>query len=148
MIDDIIPVTHLSEPESWALLRGRPVGRLATAVGNVPDVFPVNFVVDGGGIVFKTARGSKLLELLINNQVAFEVDSWTEDLGGWSVVCRGRARVLEDDERNHAASLDLKSWVQTIKTHFVRIDVEHIVGRAFRFGEEPSEGDRDLDPVD
>ena len=146
-MDDIAPVTHLSESEGWALLRGQPMGRLATAVGNLPDVFPVNFVVDDGGIVFKTARGSKLLELLINNQVAFEVDSWEQDLGGWSIVCRGRARVLEDKaERDHAASLGLEPWVQTVKTHFVRIDVDHIVGRSFRFGPEPTE--RVLDSVD
>lgn len=138
MTDEFSPVTHLSEMESWALLRGRPVGRLATAVAKIPDVFPVNYVVDDGGIVFKTSQGSKLLEVMINSTVAFEVDDWEQDLGGWSVVCRGRARVLEHpDERDHAASLDLKPWVPTIKTHFVRIDVEHIVGRAFRFGEEP-----------
>lgn len=149
MTDDTSPVTHLSEEESWALLRARPVGRLATAVGNLPDVFPVNFVVDNGGIVFKTSRGSKLLELSINNQVAFEVDAWEQDLGGWSVVCRGRARVLQDrKERDYAASLPLKPWVATIKTHYVRIDVDHIVGRRFRFGEEPAEGDRELDGVD
>lgn len=150
MIDDNNPaVTHLSEPESWALLRSRPVGRLATAVGNLPDVFPVNYVVDDGGIVFKTSRGSKLLELSINSQVAFEVDAWEADLGGWSVVCRGRARVLQDrSERDHAASLPLKPWVATIKTHFVRIEVDHIVGRTFRFGDEPLEEDRELDSVD
>lgn len=150
MIDDLSqPVTHLSESESWALLRARPVGRLATAVGNLPDVFPVNFVVDDGGIVFKTSRGSKLLELSINNQVAFEVDAWEQDLGGWSVVCRGRARILQDkEERDHAANLPLKPWVATVKTHYVRIDVDHIVGRTFRFGDEPSEDERPLDSVE
>lgn len=147
--DDAPPVTHLGESESWALLRSRPIGRLATAVGNLPDVFPVNFVVDDGGIVIKTSRGSKLLELSINNQVAFEVDAWEENLGGWSVVCRGRARVLQDrDELDYAASLPLKPWVATVKTHFVRIDVDHIVGRRFRFGDEPTEDERALDSVE
>jgi uncharacterized protein len=147
MTEDISPVTHLSEMESWALLRGRPVGRLATAVAKIPDVFPVNYVVDDRSIVFRTAQGSKLLGLVINNQVAFEVDDWEQDLGGWSVVCRGRASVLEDpDERARAATLDLKPWLPTVKTHYVRIAVDHIVGRAFRFCDDAA--DRSFDPVD
>lgn len=149
MTDDFSPVTHLGEMESWALLRGRPVGRLATSVAKIPDIFPVNYVVDDGGIVFRTAQGSKLLEVLINNRVAFEVDDWEQDLGGWSVVCRGRARVLETpEERQRAATLDLQPWVATIKTHYVRIEVEQIIGRAFRFGPEPDADSRDPDAVD
>lgn len=131
------PVTSLSTEESWALLTGRPVGRLATCVAGKPDMFPVNFVVDGEDIVIRTERGNKLLELTINDQVAFEVDDWREGIGGWSVVCRGRAQEVESSEDlERAEGLPLQPWVRTIKTVFVRIHVDVITGRSFRFTEE------------
>lgn len=135
MTDDNSPVTPLSDDESWARLATRPVGRLATSVAGQPDIFPVNFVVDGRDIIFRTERGSKLLELTINDSVAFEVDDWQEDLGGWSVVCRGKAEQIQTmADLEHAESLPLQPWVRTVKTVFVRIGVKEITGRAFRFG--------------
>lgn len=134
MSDRIVPVTHLSEAESWALLAGQPVGRLATSVAGSPDIYPVNYVLDGRAIVFKTERGSKLLNLTINNQVAFEVDDWREGLGGWSVVCRGQAEQIEAAAEFAAAEeLPLHPWVPTPKTVFVKIMVDAISGRSFRF---------------
>lgn len=131
------PVTSLSSEESWALLAGRPVGRLATCVAGKPDMFPVNFVVDGNDIVFRTERGNKLLELTINDKVAFEVDDWREGIGGWSVVCRGRAEEIESiAELERVEGLGLQPWVRTIKTVYVRIHVDVITGRSFRFTEE------------
>ncbi|MDO5498542.1 MAG: pyridoxamine 5'-phosphate oxidase family protein, partial [Propionibacteriaceae bacterium] len=104
-------------------------------VSGHPDIFPLNFVITDGDIVFRTERGSKLLELTINEQVAFEADDWEENLGGWSVVCRGVAQQLESSAELEAAEqLPLQPWVETVKTVFVRIKVEQITGRAFRFG--------------
>ncbi|WP_432560506.1 pyridoxamine 5'-phosphate oxidase family protein [Granulicoccus sp. GXG6511] len=137
MTHQIIPVTQLSEDESWALLAGQPVGRLATSVAGRPDIYPVNYVLDDHTVVFKTERGSKLLELTINDRVAFEVDDWREGLGGWSVVCRGQAEKIEDpDERERAEELPLHPWVPTPKTVYVRIVVDDISGRSFRFNAE------------
>lgn len=135
MTDDSNPVTALTADESWELLASRPVGRLATSISQQPDIFPVNYVLDDRSIVFRTAQGSKLLELTVNSLVAFEVDDWEAGLGGWSVVARGRAEVIERDaELTHAESLDLKPWVGTVKTVFVRIRVDEIIGRRFLFG--------------
>lgn len=134
MSNHIVPVTHLSEAESWALLAGRPVGRLATSVAGQPDIYPVNYVLKDRTIVFKTERGSKLLNVAINSQVAFEVDDWREGLGGWSVVCRGNAEQIDSIAEHEAAEqLPLHPWVPTPKTVFVRIHVEEISGRSFRF---------------
>jgi len=44
--DDAV-VTALSEEECWALLSRRELGRLALTVQGEPDIFPVNYVVDG-----------------------------------------------------------------------------------------------------
>ena len=50
----------LEPPECWTLLRHTEVGRLAVTMGTSPDIFPVNFAVDRGSVVFRTAEGTKL----------------------------------------------------------------------------------------
>ena len=56
MVDSSNPVTVLEESRCWDLLASQEVGRLATAVQGFPEIFPVNFVVDGESIVFRTAE--------------------------------------------------------------------------------------------
>lgn len=136
------PVTRLDEDEAWQLLGSAQVGRLATVIERQPDIFPVNFVLDDQTVVFRTAEGSKLLQLIVNAGVAFEVDQW--DAGsGWSVVVKGHAEEVTDaDDLARVEDLPLQPWVPTVKTHFIRITVEQIDGRRFMFGDEP---ERDLD---
>lgn len=131
------PVSILTDDECWGRLASQRVGRLVTSVGGVADIVPINFVVDSGGIVFRTASGSKLAGLTINSEVVFEVDEFTED-EGWSVVLRGHARALEHDADIVAAEkLPLRPFVPTVKRTFVRIDVDTLTGRAFKFGPDP-----------
>ncbi|GAB3702862.1 pyridoxamine 5'-phosphate oxidase family protein [Mariniluteicoccus flavus] len=135
---DQSPVTRLDDAESWELLRSERVGRLATSIDRQPEIFPVNFVVDGDDIVFRTAQGSKLFEVVANDHVAFEVDRWDEGESGWSVVCTGRAaRVESQADADHCDTLGLRPWVAKVKTTYVRIHVTRISGRRFVFGDEP-----------
>ena len=121
------PVIVLTEEECWKLLRLETVGRLVTHVGDVVDIVPLNFVVDDGSLMFRTAAGSKLAGLTVNSSVALEVDRFTEERG-WSVVVHGRAA---------AERLPLTPLVSTVKPTFVRIHVDSVRGRRFRFGPEP-----------
>lgn len=131
------PVTELTEEQSWAVLAGCKLGRLVTVVDRHPEIFPINFVVDGRSIVFRTAEGSKLFTLTINSGVAFEVDGW-DGTGGWSVIMRGQASEVQDAaEIDRLAKLPLRPWVPTVKTHWVRVTADEITGRQFRFGPEP-----------
>ena len=50
---------EIGEAECMALMAGQRVGRLIVS-GSPPQVFPVNYVVDGGAVVIRTAAGSKL----------------------------------------------------------------------------------------
>ena len=68
------PITNLSETESWKLLAGVELGRLITNVGGQPEVFPVNFVTQGQTILFRTAEGTKLSSVVLNQDVVFEAD--------------------------------------------------------------------------
>lgn len=133
------PVTVLDEDHCWDLLAGAQVGRLATAVDRTPEIFPVNYAVDGESVVFRSAEGSKLLEIVLNDHVAFEADGWTDD-GGWSVICRGHASIVSSSEElAMVEALPLKPWIPTVKTNFVRVTVDEITGRRFVFGTDPLE---------
>lgn len=131
------PVTVLSSEECWQKLSSVSFGRLVTRVRDVVDIVPINFVATPDALVFRTAAGNKLTELMINPQVVFEADSISKH-SGWSVVVHGRAHILETDEQlAWAQSLPLKPFVPTVKTVFVRIDVDSLSGRNFSFGPEP-----------
>lgn len=131
------PVSTMSDADCWDHLAHHELGRLVTNVAGVLDVFPVNYVVDGESVVFRTAEGSKLLELTVNDEVLFEVDDYTDE-SAWSVVLRGRARRLESlDEIEAAEALPLKPWIPTRKYNFVRITADDLSGRGFRRGPEP-----------
>lgn len=137
MVDSANPVTVLDESRCWDLLASQEVGRLATAVQGYPEIFPVNFVLDGESIVFRTAEGSKLVELVINASVCFEVDGWTDN-GGWSVVLKGSASVVPaGEELSEVEALPLRPWVPTVKTNFVRVTPTEVTGRRFQFGPDP-----------
>ena len=135
------PVKILTVQESWERLRTHDVGRLVTTVGNIANIVPVTYVVDDESIVFRTAEGGKLTELTISDAVLFEVDEVTDD-AAWSVIIRGRARVLRTEaEIAHADELPLHPVVPTLKLNYVKITADEsegsVSGRYFTRGEEP-----------
>ncbi|GAA2009563.1 pyridoxamine 5'-phosphate oxidase family protein [Microbacterium ulmi] len=130
-------VAALSDRECWAYLGRQELGRLVTHAAEVLDIFPVNYVVDGESILFRTAEGSKLFELTVQEDVLFEVDDHTEE-DAWSVVVRGRAHRIETSEEvRRADALSLKPWIPTLKYNYVRIEPTALSGRLFHRGPEP-----------
>ena len=130
-------VAALSEEECWALLSRSELGRLALTVQGEPDIFPVNYVVDGGRLFFRTAPGSKLSELAVNPHVAFEVDEHDETYAA-SVVVKGIAERLElQHEIDDADALALTPWIPTLKYRWVRVVPVSITGRSFERAPEP-----------
>jgi uncharacterized protein len=131
-------IEELTVDECWKLLEEDGVGRLATATvdratGNAaPDIFPINFHVFEERILFRTAPGTKLIDLTEQPAVAFQTD------GGrgqehWSVVARGFARrMMFDSDIQESGVLDLHSTIPTEKWNYVRIEVETITGIRFR----------------
>jgi nitroimidazol reductase NimA-like FMN-containing flavoprotein (pyridoxamine 5'-phosphate oxidase superfamily) len=133
-------MTILEPDECWALLRTAEVGRLAVAVAARPDIFPINFVVDHGSVVFRTAEGTKLAASVLGIAVAFEVDGYDGDAGeAWSVVIKGRAQEIERmHELFDAMDLPLFPWHAAPKHRFVRITPEEVTGRRFRVVDRPT----------
>jgi nitroimidazol reductase NimA-like FMN-containing flavoprotein (pyridoxamine 5'-phosphate oxidase superfamily) len=66
----------LTVRECVDLLAQHSLGRLAFVgkVGVMPLIIPVNYMVDGETLVFRTDPGSKLTAAILGAPVAFEVD--------------------------------------------------------------------------
>jgi hypothetical protein len=124
---------HLTEPECWSLLSSQTVGRLAVAVGNHPDIFPINYLVHEGGLVFRSGAGTKLAAAVLGRHVAIEIDGFDDrDRSVWSVVVKGEASEIDTmAERFAADDLPLYPWVAAPKPNFVRIRPTSVTGRRF-----------------
>jgi nitroimidazol reductase NimA-like FMN-containing flavoprotein (pyridoxamine 5'-phosphate oxidase superfamily) len=121
----------LSEEECWELLRHQHIGRLAVAIANQPEIFPVNYVVHDGAIFFLTAEGTKFAGAVLGTSVAFEIDA-ADPLfhTGWSVVVRGSAVEVETmDELVEVEALPLRPWGPGVKRRYVKVVPEHVTGR-------------------
>ena len=124
-------IVELDEHQCWELLRSQEVGRLAVAIANHPDIFPVNFVVDHASVVFRTAEGTKLAAAVLGESVAFEIDG-EADGEAWSVVLKGTAIEIEKMyELFDAVELPLYPWHAAPKHRYVRILPEMVTGRRF-----------------
>lgn len=124
---------ELSAAECWRLLRTHEVGRLAVSITDHPDIFPVNYVVDGDGVVFRTGPGTKLAAAVLGRGVAFEIDGYDPLAGeAWSVVVKGAARQVEHMiEYFEADELPLFPWHAAPKPDIVRIEPGEVTGRRF-----------------
>lgn len=130
-------VSILDEDQCWNLLSESVFGRLAISVDGEPEIFPVNACASDGKIYFRSGEGTKLAEIAVNNRVVFETDGFTSRIG-WSVVAKGRARILTGTkEILEADKLPLKPWVPTLKMNYVEITPDEVTGRRFKFGDEP-----------
>ncbi len=137
---DTEPVTALTDQQSWDLLCGVRLGRLVTVLGGQAEIFPVNFVVQRGTILFRSAEGTKLFGTVMNERVLFEADDHNV-AEGWSVIVRGNAEVLYSSEDiDEAERAGLYPWTATLKLRYVRITPTEISGRRFVFGPEPDSG--------
>lgn len=135
---NINPAAHATEKlpvhECWALLRQVSVGRLAVWNMDHPDIFPLNYTVDHGTLVFRTGEGTKLTALLHDHPVALEADGVDPGTGvAWSVVTKGRAELLTSTEDIvNSFSLRLFPWQAGHKDNFVRIVPTSVTGRRFQ----------------
>jgi nitroimidazol reductase NimA-like FMN-containing flavoprotein (pyridoxamine 5'-phosphate oxidase superfamily) len=122
-----------SARESWELLRRATVGRLAVILDGAPDIFPVNYAVDHGTIVIRTAGGTKH-GAARSQVVAFEVDGYDVDTAqAWSVVLKGLATEVQAvDEVIAVMGLPLDPWEAGSKAHFLRVTPGTLSGRRFR----------------
>jgi len=125
-------VEELSEDECLELLGTNSVGRVAVVRNGQPLIFPVNYVLEGRGVAFRTDPGTKLTWATVG-RLAFEIDS-TDPLHreGWSVLVQGIGREITDavdpwSKRILARSL--VPWAGGEKDHWVVISSPVFTGR-------------------
>jgi nitroimidazol reductase NimA-like FMN-containing flavoprotein (pyridoxamine 5'-phosphate oxidase superfamily) len=124
--------TVLDGPACWRRLDGEGVGRLAVATAEGVDIFPLNYLSRHARLYFRSALGTKILELIEHPRVAFEVDGETES-ARWSVVVRGTVRRLGSDPEILRSGVDtLRSWQPGEKFNYFEIQPEQLTGRLIR----------------
>jgi hypothetical protein len=131
--DEQSTVDHLSESACWELLRTTSIGRLAVWVEDHPDIFPLNYAVDHGTVVFRSGAGTKISAALSDSPVALEADGYDpETAAAWSVVIRGNAEEISGGpDLMDTVDLPLFPWQAGDKGRFIRIVPTTTSGRRF-----------------
>ena len=133
MTDERSTVDELSESACWARLRTTSVGRLAVWVEDHPDIFPINFTVDHGTVVFRSGAGTKVSAALSDSPVALEADGYDQETAeAWSVVVKGNVEeISRGQELLDTIDLPLFPWQAGDKGRFIRIIPTTTSGRRF-----------------
>ena len=122
-------VEILERAECLALLATAPVGRVAVPVpGEAPLVVPVNFLLVGERVLFRTDYGTVFRRAVLAEQpVSFQVDEIdVATRTGWSVLVAGQASEVGEWE---ASSLKLQPWAAGGKDHWVQLEAGSVTGR-------------------
>ncbi|MGS2586990.1 helix-turn-helix domain-containing protein [Streptomyces hebeiensis] len=121
----------LKPHECRALLSTHGVGRVAVSTHRGPAVIPVNYVVIGGGIAYRTAPRTAAAAAA-GQKVAFEVDHFDEALSrGWSVNVVGMAHAVTGDAaaRGFDEQAFTEPWAGGERHLWFEIFPDYITGR-------------------
>ncbi|RDI55287.1 pyridoxamine 5'-phosphate oxidase family protein [Nocardia mexicana] len=124
---------ELDRAESLRLLAGVPVGRVVFTRNALPDIRPVNHLVDDDGtIVVRTRITARFTSAIRGNSpvvVAYEADDIDPVRRvGWSVVVTGFARPVTDRDRIARYEGLLHSWVDKVMDTVIAIEPEIVTG--------------------
>ncbi|PWI13300.1 pyridoxamine 5'-phosphate oxidase [Streptomyces sp. Act143] len=125
---------ELDSSEALRLLGGVSLGRVVFTRHALPQIRPVNHVVDGGDIVIRTHEGAALTSHTRQAPstgvvVAYEADVIDPDTHlGWSVVVTGYARLVTDPRELARYREMLRPWVDRTMDYAVRIRPDLVTG--------------------
>ena len=136
-------LVELTEDECLELLGTHSVGRIAVVRDDSPLIFPVNYIIEGRTVAFRTDPGTKF-DWAVMGPVAFEID-WTDPMyhEGWSVMVQGIGRDITgglDAQSERLTAHTLTPWAGGSKDHWVAIASPVFSGRRIfqhAKGEEP-----------
>jgi hypothetical protein len=128
LVDDGLEI--LDEDECLRLLGTTEIGRVGVDVGALPAIFPVNYALIDGAVVFRTGDGAKLRAATRHAIVAFQADHADAAAAeGWSVQAVG---VAEEVTETCLSQPPPSPWVGGDRAHIVRIRPQLLSGRRFR----------------
>jgi nitroimidazol reductase NimA-like FMN-containing flavoprotein (pyridoxamine 5'-phosphate oxidase superfamily) len=127
---------ELGEEECLALIAPGGIGRIAYTSRFGPAVLPVNYVLQDGAVIFRTAENGPLdvdLRTGIADAdyiVAFEIDSiQLESKQGWSVLIQGPAHHVAGDDEDALRDAGVEPWAPGPRELYVRIVPSRMTGR-------------------
>lgn len=140
MTATVSSLEELDEAACLRLISPGGIGRLAYSGRYGLTVFPVNYKLHEGAIVFRTAQDSPTGEDLQTGiahaeyQVAFEVDDIDAAAReGWSVLIQGPAHHLTSAaDRASVRDSGVEPWPDGAREHAIRITPKRITGRRLR----------------
>jgi nitroimidazol reductase NimA-like FMN-containing flavoprotein (pyridoxamine 5'-phosphate oxidase superfamily) len=99
----------LDRDAAWERLGTVRVGRLATSVGALPLVVPVQFLCLPDELLFAVPRQSTLADAIDGGIYAFEASGTVDTNRWWTVVVRGQATLVDHDHpaTRHLARFEL-----------------------------------------
>ena len=100
----------LTEDQARGLLATGEVGRIGITIGALPAIFPVNYRLVDGSIVFRTAPGSKMSAAADGAVIAFEVDDY--QLADRTRLERARRRPGRADPRCRHDLQGARPWAR------------------------------------
>lgn len=121
------------EPDDCrALLRTQEVGRVAwTSATAGLLVLPVNYVVHGDLVAFRTTSDSRLAELVHSQPVAFQIDDIDTETGNaWTVLVQGQSGpAAPDSDLDELQARGPQPWAMGERDLLITIRVAEISGR-------------------
>jgi hypothetical protein len=136
----VLESVELSPSEAEALLRSGVTGRVAVSTPQGPHILPVNYSVMDDCVVLRTSPYSLLGTHAHGTTVAFETDVIDhERQRGWSVLVRGRASVITDDDRLEEIrrTWPPRPWASGQRTLHLGIRLDEVTGRQLGRGWDP-----------
>ncbi len=132
--EDVDGLDVLDRATCMSLLGTLDVGRCAWVEddGRVV-VLPVNFFIEAGDIIFRSAAGAKLLAARKGQLFSFEGDLLEPALhSGWSVLVTGPASEVTDPDEAERLSRLVHPWGRDVRPRVVRLQVHQVTGRRLR----------------
>lgn len=136
--DQVIATDHtglrvMGLEECLSRLGEAAVGRFAFALDGEITVLPVNHVLDGVDVCFRTSGDSKIQAAVDGDAVSFQVDDWDlPQRSGWSVLVHGTASVVRDDAMiARLVATARRPWVpiDTRTARWIRVSSRQVTGR-------------------
>jgi uncharacterized protein len=122
-------LTEMPAGECRDLMGSTSVGRVAFVDEDGPVVLPVNYVLDGDTVLFRTSPATTIGRHLDSAAVAFEVDEFDDyTQSGWSVVLRGVASFVADDELAPDQHRPFP-WADGVRPLVIRVTPVSVSGR-------------------
>jgi nitroimidazol reductase NimA-like FMN-containing flavoprotein (pyridoxamine 5'-phosphate oxidase superfamily) len=123
-------VEELGTRECWDYLQAHDFGRIGVAPGGEVAIYPINYLAEQGRIYLRTSPGAKLVGLMLNTRVAFEIDGRSDD-SAWSVLVIGTAEEVEMPPKIEPPETQERPWVPGPRNAVVEITPSRITGRRF-----------------